>query len=246
MAKYEIIPLVLGSLETDKSMMMMFMECGTKINIPIVSFYIKGAKKNILVDTGCPADVMMKYWPAPASDTQSFEEALEKLGLKPGDIDIVIHTHLHFDHCGNTSKCTNAKVVVQEDELKFALSPHPVYTMLYIRNMLERLNFYPVKGDTEIVEGVKVLHTPGHTPGAQSVAIDTAKGTAIITGFCCIRETFEVPDEVRQLFPYWLVYTPGINTNSLEAFDSALKVKGLADILIPLHDLELGKVKKIP
>jgi glyoxylase-like metal-dependent hydrolase (beta-lactamase superfamily II) len=246
MAKYEIIPLVLGSLETDKSTMMMFMECGTKINVPIVSFYIKGAKKNILVDTGCPADVMMKCWPAPASDTQSFEEALEKLGLKPEDIDIVIHTHLHFDHCGNTSKCTNAKVVVQEDELKFALAPHPLCATFYVRNMLERLNFQSVKGDTEIVEGVKVLHTPGHTPGAQSVAIETAKGTAIITGFCSIRETFEVSDEVRQLFPSWFVYTPGINTNALEAFDSALKVKGLADILIPLHDLELGKVKKIP
>ena len=112
MPEYKIVPLVLGDLELDKSYMMYFMQCGTKITIPIVSFYIEGPEKNILVDTGCPAEVMKKYWPEPVKDIQTFEEALNKVGLKPEDIDIVIQTHLHFDHCGNTAKCTKAKVVV--------------------------------------------------------------------------------------------------------------------------------------
>ena len=47
---------------------------------------------------------------------QEFEEALDSYGLKPGDIDIIIHTHLHNDHCENDYKCTNARIYVQKKE----------------------------------------------------------------------------------------------------------------------------------
>ena len=247
MAKYEIIPMVLGKIGEDKSAMLYFTDYGVKINIPVTFFYIKGAEKNILVDTGCPAEISKVYHPNdPVSDTQSFEEALAKQGLKPDDIDIVIQTHLHYDHCANTGKCTKAKVIVQEDEIRFALAPHPLFAGTYFRNLIRGLKFQPVKGDTEIVSGVKVLLTPGHTPGAQSVAVETAKGTAIITGFCCIREIFEVAPETAELFPSWFVYTPGIHTDALAAFDSTLRVKWLADILVPNHEPELEKIEKIP
>jgi len=247
MAKYEIIPLVLGNIEIDKSAMMYFMDCGTKIKIPVVCFYVGGGEKHILVDTGAPAATSQKHCPTdPVTDIQSFEEALGKLGLKPEDIDIIIQTHLHHDHVGNASKCTKAEIIVQEDEIRFALAPHPLFANLYDKDLTQGLRLRPVRGDTEVVDGIKVLLTPGHTPGSQSVAIETAKGTAIITGFCCISETFKVPSETRELFPSWLVYTPGIHTDALAAFDSSLKVKGLADILVPNHALELMEIEKIP
>ena len=78
------------------------------------------------------------------------------------------------------------------------------------------------------------------------VAIETAKGTAIIAGFCSISETFSVSPEVRALIPGLLVYAPGIHTDAIVGFESALKVKGLADILIPPHALELIDVDAIP
>lgn len=247
MAKYEIIPLVLGDIETDMSGMKYMMDCGIRITLPVVSFYIKGAEKNILVDTGAPAEIMQKHHPnEPVSDIQSFEEALAKQGLTPEDIDIVIQTHLHHDHVGYTAKCTNAKVVVQEDELRFALAPHPLWAGPYGTELLQGLKFQQVKGDAEIADGIKVLLTPGHSPGGQSVAIETAKGTAIITGFCCISETFEVPPQIMKLNPGWLVYAPGFHTDALAAFDSALRVKGLADILVPSHALELREIETIP
>lgn len=248
MAQYEIIPLVLGTIDVDKSYMMQFMHCGTPLTMPVVSFYIKGAPKKILVDTGAPAEVMKKHWPLPSIDIQSFEEALGKQGLKPEDIDIIIQTHLHFDHVGYALKCTKAKVVAQEEEIKFALAPHPFMAGIYGRDLIRGLKFEPVKGDAEVVEGVKVLFTPGHTPGTQSVAVDTAKGTAIITGFCSVRETFEVPAEITQIpcFNAWFVYTPGIHTDALAAFDNALKIKGMADILVPNHEPGLRETKTIP
>jgi N-acyl homoserine lactone hydrolase len=245
--KYEIIPMPLCYNQIDKSFMTYFVDCGTPIRVPIFSFYIKGAEKNILVDTGCPAWILDKYLHPPScSDIQSFEKALDKQDLKPGDIDMVIHTHLHLDHDGYTRQCTNAELIVQEDELKFAESPHPLWAAIYPKELTEGLNFQTVKGDNEIVDGIKVLFTPGHTPGTQSVAVATAKGTAIITGFCVIRENFEVAAEIQEIYPSWVVYTPGFHCDALAAFDSMVRVKELADILVPCHEPELEKTEKIP
>lgn len=247
MNKFEIVPLILANIEVDKSKMTYLANYGVKVNLPTISFYIKGAAENILVDTGASADFMAKYEPDQvARDVQSFEEALGKHGLRPEDIDIVIQTHLHHDHIGNTAKCKKAKIIVQEDELRFALAPHPLFSAVYPTELLKEISFQPVSGDTEIIDGIRLLITPGHSPGTQSVAIKTTQGTAIITGFCCIRETFEVPSEISKLSPEWRVYTPGCHTDALAAFDSALKVKGLADILIPIHEPALQYTQAIP
>jgi glyoxylase-like metal-dependent hydrolase (beta-lactamase superfamily II) len=247
MREHRIFPLVLGHIELDKSAMMYFSYCGTKIKIPIACFYIQGSDKHILVDAGAPAAISQTHCPTdPVTDKQSFEEALSKVDLTPDDIDIIIQTHLHHDHIGNAAKCRRAEVVVQEDELRFALAPHPLFANLYGIDLLKGLNFRPIKGDTNIDDGIKVLFTPGHTPGSQSVGIWTSKGQAIITGFCSIGETFEVPAETKEVLPHWLVFTPGIHTDPLAAYDNALKVKGCADVLIPNHALELDQEQAIP
>jgi glyoxylase-like metal-dependent hydrolase (beta-lactamase superfamily II) len=246
MKKYRIVPLPIGTLEVDKSFMMYFTDPGVPITIPTISFFIEGGEKNVLVDTGASAEIMKKHWPGPVSDVQSFEEALAKLSLKPEDIDIVIQTHLHFDHAGNITKCKNAKVIIQEEELRFALSPHPLFAPNYDLELMQGVNFHPVKGDTEIADGIKVMLTPGHSPGTQSVVVETTKGTAIIIGFCCIQQNFEIEPELKDMIPSWLVLTPGIHTDSLAAFDSALKIKGMADLLVPCHEPSLMQMNAIP
>ena len=245
--EYKILPLILGNIELDKSAMLYFTHCGIKLKIPIVCFYIKGGDKHILVDAGAPAAISQKHCPTdPVTDIQSLEEALGKINLTPDDIDIVIQTHLHHDHVGNSTKCRRAKVIVQEDELRFALAPHPLVANLYGIDLLQGVNFCPIKGDTDIDDGIRVLLTPGHTPGSQSVCVRTSEGQAIITGFCSIGETFRVPPEIQEILPNWLVFTPGIHTDPLAAFDNALKVKGMADILIPNHSPELRQKQVIP
>ena len=247
MTQYEIVPLVLSNIEVEKSKMTYLANFGVKMLLPTVSFYLKGGDKNIRVDTGASARTMLRYEPnQAANDVISFEEALAGQGLRPEDIDIIIHTHLHHDHIGNTALCPRARAIVQEAELNFALAPHPLFAAVYPLELLKGLRFQTVRGDAEIADGVRVLLTPGHSPGTQSVAVETAKGTAIITGFCCIGETFEVSEETAKLSPRWLVYCPGCHTDALAAFDNALRMKGLADILIPNHDPTLREVETIP
>lgn len=241
--KYQIRPLPILQIEQDMGTLTYRMNYGKKIWPGIYCWYIEGGDQHILVDTALEASFMRDARGIPTKEIQSFEEALAGLGLKPEDIDVLIQTHLHLDHCGNTLKCKNARVVIQEDELKFALSPHPMVSNLFFPSLYKGAKFEAVKGHCEIVPGIELIPAPGHTPGSQAVAVNTTKGKAIISGFCCLWENFRLPEEIKKLWP---VLTPGTHTNALDAYDSAVKIKGMADILIPQHDPSFIEVRTIP
>jgi glyoxylase-like metal-dependent hydrolase (beta-lactamase superfamily II) len=243
MKTYRIRPLALTSVENDMSVFTYRFHYGRKIHTPHYIWYIEGADKHILVDTAASAEMARSLRGFEAQDLTSFEDALGSLKLRPPDIDIVIQTHLQWDHCANTSKCKNAKVIATETELLFALAPHPILAPTYRRELLKNLNFTLVKGPHEVIPGIELIPAPGHTPGTQAVSIQTEKGRAVLTGFCCIRENFEPPEAVREILP---VIAPGIHLNAVEAFETALRIKSMADILIPMHDPSFAGMKTIP
>ena len=237
MPEYVIHPLVVGANETDQGIMTYLKGYGKRIWIPIYVFYLEGGPEPILVDTGLeqflvPPEVGQTY----GFDILEFEEALATYGLTPEDIKIIIHTHLHNDHCENDYKCTNARVFVQKAEYDFFRNPHPV-DHRYFPDLLDENEVVLVEGDREIVPGIRVLLTPGHTVGGQSVAVNTKKGRAVITGFCCNEQNFPASGPC---------VPSGVHINVMDAYDSAQRVKQLADILIPLHDLSVGRHRTIP
>jgi glyoxylase-like metal-dependent hydrolase (beta-lactamase superfamily II) len=237
MGKFVIHPLVVGINETDQGIMTYQKGYGKRIYLPICVFYLEGGGHHILVDTGMEEFMI----PAGAEEEtglkiMEFNEALATMNLKPEDVDIVIQTHLHNDHCENTYKCINARVYVQQAELDFFNDPHPI-DHRYYADLLHESETVAVEGEVEIVPGVRVIPTPGHTPGGQSVAVETAMGTAIITGFCCNGNNFPSVGPA---------VTPGVHINAIDAYESAQRVKELADILIPIHDIEVGRKGKIP
>ncbi len=237
MAQYRIHPLVVGANETDQGIMTYLRGYGKRIWLPIYVFYLEGGDKKVLVDTGLeqfmvPPEVGKKY----GFEVLPFEEALATVGLKPEDIDIIIHTHLHNDHCENDYKCPKATVYAQQAELDFLANPHPL-DHRYFPDILEGVKVVPVQGDAEILPGVSVMLTPGHSPGGQSVLIDTAQGKALITGFCCNAENFPKSGGV---------ICPGVHLDAIQAYESARRAREAADILIPLHDLSVGARKTIP
>ena len=187
-----IKPLNIGRLKLDKGLMTYFENYGEKIWIPINAWLIKSPQGNILVDTGA--------------------YALANENLKPEDIDILILTQLHFDHALNARLFKNAAVYVQKKEYDFMNNPHPMMAGLYNPEFIEGLKLEIIDGEKEIVSGVKVIPVPGHTVGTQAVAVKTAKGLAVITGFCCISDIFDVPGDA--------VIPPGIHVDALMAFDS--------------------------
>ncbi len=247
MPAYKIHPIVLGTKLFDKGMMTYQHDYGKPYAIPIYSWYLEGGDKNILVDTG-------EMSPIQSEDREkkiggkiyTFEEGLGKWGLKPEDIDLVIHTHLHNDHCENDFKCENAVFYVHEKELELIHDPHPLdfrYMEDYIEDVEENGQIKVITGDREIVPGISVMHTPAHTEGGLTVFVDTPSGRAAITGFCVIRENFFPPKEILAM--EMEVIPPGTHVNAYDAYDIMIEVKKMADILIPLHEPEFASVDTI-
>lgn len=237
MQEYTIHPLVVGVNETDQGVMTYLRDYGKRIWLPIYVFYIKGGDRHVLVDTGLeqfavPEGIEKMF----GFKVLEFEDALDTVGIAPDDVDVIIHTHLHNDHCENDYKCPNAKVYVQKAEMAFFKNPHPV-DHRYYPDVLDGVDIVEVDGDAGILDGINVIFTPGHTVGGQSVAVNTSQGKAVITGFCCNDKNFPKTGPA---------ITPGVHINVIDAYESAQKIKAMADILIPLHDLSIGKRKTIP
>jgi glyoxylase-like metal-dependent hydrolase (beta-lactamase superfamily II) len=237
MPDYTIYPLIVGANETDQGVMTYLKGYGTRIWIPIYVFYVAGGEKKILVDTGLDQFVVPpEVGEQNGVEILEFEDALAKVDLEPEDVDIIIHTHLHNDHCENDYKCTNAKAYVQAGELEFFKAPHPL-DHRYYPDLLDDVEVVTVDGEAEIVDGIRVVPSPGHTPGAQSVLIETSQGKVAIAGFCCNQDNF--PEKGPAV-------TPGVHTDALAAYESIQRFRGMADILLPLHDFSVGQRKQIP
>jgi len=243
MKTYRIRPLLLTIMEIDQGILTYRYNYGVKIKSPVVAWYIEGADAHILVDTGADAALATSYRGFLAEEVMNFDKALSTLGLKPEDIDIVVQTHLHWDHCANTQKCTRARVIVQKDELQFALAPHPISGLSYKKELLAGVNFRVIKGEYEVAPGIDLIPAPGHSPGSMAVAINTEKGKAVITGFCCVPENFNPPEKIRAYSP---VIPPGTHTDLMAGYTSMLKIKGIADILLCQHDMAVAQRKVIP
>lgn len=248
MSIYKIHPIVVGTKVFDKSMMTYQYGMGQTYTIPIYCWYLEGGDRKVLVDTG-------EMKPIQSEDREkniggkiyTFEEGLARWGLRPEEIDVVIHTHLHNDHCENDYKCTKAVFYVHEKELARIHAPHPLdyrYLEDFILEVEENGQIKALAGDSEILPGIRVIHTPAHTEGGMTVLVDTEAGKAAITGFCVIQENFDPPAAVRGM--EMEVIPPGTHVNVYEAYDLLIQVKDMADILLPLHEPRFASMATIP
>lgn len=248
MSTYTIHPIVMGTKVFDKGMMTYQHGYGTPYTIPIYTWYIEGGDKKILVDTGEMQPIVSpEREEAIGGKIYTFEEGLAKYGLKPEDIDIIIHTHLHNDHCENDYKCENAKIYVHEKEMEHLYDPHPLdfrYLEDYIDDVKENGQIITVSEDTEVLPGITMIHTPAHTPGGMSIRIETDKGSVLICGFCTILENLNPPIEVKAM--EMEVIPPGTHTDANEAYNILVKAKTMADHVLPLHEPKWASMDTVP
>jgi len=146
--------------------------------VPVHGFVLKHPRAGaILVDTGVgdPTEELMQEY---RIVNRHVADALEEHQLSPADVRIVINTHLHFDHCGQNAVFKHAPFYVQRAELKRAREAGEMVEWFDFAGA----RFELLDGDADIAEGVRVVATPGHTIGHQSVIVDTGEGDAVMIG----------------------------------------------------------------
>lgn len=151
----------------------------------------RNGTQTILVETGMGnklSDRMVKFYGQPAQLLANLAAA----GISPDDVDIVINTHLHFDHCGwNTMRAGNGKIVptfprakyyAPEGEWEYARKPSERDSISYISDNYDPLvasgQMTLLKGGEEIVPGISVRTFPGHTAHLQAVIVTSGGRTA--------------------------------------------------------------------
>ena len=169
---------------------------GNRLLIGLNQLFVRMSGKNILIDVGlgdkCDfAELGLLDYQQP----RELLHELSRIGVMPNDIDIVLLTHLHYDHAGGgtlledgklASTFTNALYYIQKQELEYARS----------LDFPDRCGYYPddyeplaasgrlvmLEGDSEVIPGLSVGLTPGHSPGHQVVIIKNRNKTVFFPG----------------------------------------------------------------
>ena len=146
--------------------------------IVVCGFLLRSDGHSILVDTGF-ADAL------PPNDERelavrrlSLDHALAEHGVSIDDIEAVANCHLHADHAGGNHRFA---VPIHVQAAEVAAAREPDFTVAEAV-ALDRANYLVHEGEAEIADGVRIIPTPGHTPGHQAVAVDTAEGLVVLAG----------------------------------------------------------------
>lgn len=165
-------------------------------------------------------------------------KTLENLGVKAEDVPYVIITHMHYDHIGNLEKFPNSTFVLQETEMAFWTGKYAsrkgfrhlveVEDVLHLvkENFAGRIEF--VSGSKEVVPGITVYNTGGHSAGLQFVKVQTEKGNVILTSD--VSHFYKNMEEDR---PFAVVHDLA---NMYNAFDLVRSVSDSSSIIVPGHD----------
>jgi glyoxylase-like metal-dependent hydrolase (beta-lactamase superfamily II) len=168
-----------------------------RIKLALNSFLIQKSGLLILVETGIGSDLDQKIFKYYSVEREpGLVGALQRLGYQAEDINFVINTHLHFDHCGGSTyknaegeyvpTFPQAKYIIQKGEWEYALHPSERDRPSYLKD-----NFLPlekfgqlqlVDGNTEITEGVEVRLVPGHTTSHQCVKVHSGSKVFFFLG----------------------------------------------------------------
>ena len=161
---------------------------------------LESGEHTVLVETGCGDKWTEKERSIYDLERRTVVDALREIEVDPERIDLVVTTHLHFDHAGGLTTFDggdpasadtsarlvfpNARVIVQAREWADAVANRSTMTRTYLASHLDPIAdaIETVEGETEILPGLRVEPVPGHTPGQQCIFVDTADGVIAFPG----------------------------------------------------------------
>lgn len=191
MKNWKIQSIPLGSIFVKKDSITVGIDPHLQVWFPYLCFVVTDGETRILVDCGINENFIVdgKAWagfPAKGGTEVALNE-FEKAKVNPKDIDIVIYTHLHNDHTGCCHLFEQATHFFQWDEWQELMDPLPSMKLRKdfdpeVIPILQKMECRKFDGDMELMDGIKLYKTPGHTAGSMCVGVETAKGTYFLTG----------------------------------------------------------------
>jgi glyoxylase-like metal-dependent hydrolase (beta-lactamase superfamily II) len=156
--------------------------------LPVNAVLIRGAGSTVLVDTGLGPEPRTFM---PGAGAQLLAE-LARAGSSPAEVDLVVHTHLHVDHVGWDGSFPNARYAVPTDDWSYFMSEESLQQRPHLGDRVEPLDdaglVVLVEGELEIASGVRLVPTPGHTPGHASVFIESQGSELVVLGDVVVHE----------------------------------------------------------
>lgn len=150
---------------------------GAGDGMPVYVHVIDHPQGRVLVDTG-----LTHLHPAVADLDPRLRPAGPR-ALDPAGIDLVVNTHLHFDHCGGNHLFVGRPIYVQRTELDDARTRADYTIPEWVDPPGVELGYVPVDGELELLPGVRLVPAPGHTRGSQVVVVETdAAQPSVIAG----------------------------------------------------------------
>jgi glyoxylase-like metal-dependent hydrolase (beta-lactamase superfamily II) len=244
--QWTIRPVCFGEFPVfEKSVFTYMRHAGEKIRVPILGFLLQSGDEAILVDTGPSAEdapATPYHTPIRRSPEQRPDAALRAAGVDPGRITRVVLSHLHWDHCHNLDCFPAARFLVQAEELRTAVNPVPPQRHPYEVGIpgvtppwmpfFDRLEV--VEGEMELAPGVRTVLLPGHTPGLQGVVAETAKGRYLVASDA-VPLAANFPGEGEGPL------APAIHVDVAACYRSFERMRAVADVVLPSHDLDVLK-----
>jgi N-acyl homoserine lactone hydrolase len=147
--------------------------------VVVTAFLVRHRGATILVDTGLASDVPDEDVRELAITRRDVLDVLAERGVVHADIDLIVNCHLHADHAGRNRSFPGVPIFAQPAEV--AAAREPDYSVPAAID-LDGLDYRIVDGEHEILPGVRIIPTPGHSPGHQSVALETPEGPVVLVG----------------------------------------------------------------
>lgn len=239
-----------GKINMDQSVLLSGRGYGTRRTCPVFAFLLDTSDGYVLIDTGLieeGVDSPETAWGPRAKLLQPLmtredriTSRLNELGVQADDIRMVINTHMHWDHTGGNRLFKKAIFVEQRSEYRFAFAPDSSIGASYMSNHITKdAEYMLVEGDCEVAEGIRVIQTPGHTPGHQSVIVSMADGGGVIIA----------GDAVYAAENLEKMIGPGNCWSSEHAMLSLNKLKTISELtgypVIPSHDYVEGFTESV-
>lgn len=237
MKTYKITALKMGTLVSDKGGLTRGKDNGVSVEIPVWATAIEGHGIKAIVDTGIHdvSWVENNICPCWREPDETMEGALEAIGWKADDVNIVINTHYHYDHCGNNSLFKKATFYVSKKEKEGTYGAIPLQAVFYLNELFDSravnaANQVYLEGEHHLAEGIVIIPTPGHSKGHQSVLVNTEDGVVAITG-----DAANMVENITENI------APNIQVSTVETFKSLEEFRRKAQFVITGHEPSIQK-----